>query len=911
MSDSKSKKWKNNNKNKFKHNNKSKRKKYRSKKTNKSNNKNDSISKSTMKDPRFKKVFTDPRFKSMPQTQKDPNKIQVDSRFSSMFTDPAFRTGYRIDRYGREITNNEAYDLHKFYELDKNTNNIQNEGYEAELEQEDDEESKHKLNKAMQKKVEKFKKGDDDMDENEFDNLWDDNENEIIKPFTIKEKKLLNRKAGKMFAYDADSATSSSSESDYNYNKLSTKEVGDDSRAVLDDKNINDSYDCIPTNRLAIVNCDWDNICSNDIYMIFRSFMPSEGSIIKVSIYPSEYGMKMLKKEQEMGPDANIWKNNKLSNDVKQMENIANFIDANEEQNDNNEEDNNNNNESDTSSSDCDETVKALHEEMHKLEKLEDTIVAIKEGRPGDVLEDEVDIIYNKQALRKYELQKLRYYYAIAEFDSISTCDKLYQQLNGREYRHTCNVLNLSFVDSDFIAPYSARDICIDIPPNYIAASDKQTNALGSTYLELSWDKTDPNRIELCQRTFNDEQLNTMDLEAYLQDDDGITDAGFDTDYPVTEYDTDTPNKKVLIKGKARNRYKDILAEFKQMEKNINNSSDENGNISGTTDDDDDDGLFNINVGNILQKRLKYKQEKLENKIRNVKLRIENLSSSSCDGSDGIDDDEKDINGNKKDTFYIDDEISKLNDWIDTQKRLKVDINNINKNNNLEVKNLKKRKRDSDENIYDNDDDDEPLCIDGDMDDDELNDPYFNQEINLGMGMGIGPPKKKQKLDINNNAKEFNFNEEDKKKRAMLEMMMATNDDIAGKYDPENTEIDKEKLVKSLNKKLKRNWRLRWLIKKKVKEKLKENDTFEFDENDNRFGAIMNDPDFAIDPTNVLFKNSKVMNKLLKNTRKMRLNNKWNKKNKINNNNNKVVNIDSNKLIESLKIKNEKIVKLK
>lgn len=106
-------------------------------------------------------------------------------------------------------------------------------------------------------------------------------------------------------------------------------------------------------------------------------------------------------------------------------------------------------------------------------------------------------------------------------------------------------------MEDDFEAPHEPKDVCCAIPEKYVAASNKQTNALGSTWLELSWDQTDPNRKIMCQKAFDDKQMEEMDLDAYLQGDDGITDAGFDTDYPVTEYDTDTPNKKVLIKRRV------------------------------------------------------------------------------------------------------------------------------------------------------------------------------------------------------------------------------------------------------------------------------------------------------------------------------------------------------------------------
>ena len=50
-----------------------------------------------------------------------------------------------------------------------------------------------------------------------------------------------------------------------------------------------------------------------------------------------------------------------------------------------------------------DERVQGLHAEMERLEKLDDTNAASKQGCAG-VFEDDVD---NQQALRKYALQKL------------------------------------------------------------------------------------------------------------------------------------------------------------------------------------------------------------------------------------------------------------------------------------------------------------------------------------------------------------------------------------------------------------------------------------------------------------------------------------------------------------------------
>ena len=44
-----------------------------------------------------------------------------------------------------------------------------------------------------------------------------------------------------------------------------------------------------PSARLAVVNLDWDNIRADDLMVVFSSFTPANGRILKISIYPSEF----------------------------------------------------------------------------------------------------------------------------------------------------------------------------------------------------------------------------------------------------------------------------------------------------------------------------------------------------------------------------------------------------------------------------------------------------------------------------------------------------------------------------------------------------------------------------------------------------------------------------------------------
>ena len=51
--------------------------------------------------------------------------------------------------------------------------------------------------------------------------------------------------------------------------------------------------------------------------------------------------------------------------------------------------------------------------------------------------------------MREYQLNRLKYYYAVASFDSPETANAIYDACNGFEYQTSGILLDLSFIDDD------------------------------------------------------------------------------------------------------------------------------------------------------------------------------------------------------------------------------------------------------------------------------------------------------------------------------------------------------------------------------------------------------------------------------------------------------------------------------
>ena len=221
------------------------------------------------------------------------------------------------------------------------------------------------------------------------------------------------------------------------------------------------------TSRIAVVNLDWDNIRAADLMAVFASFLPSTGRLTKVSVYPSDFGKERMEREEMEGPPKDIF-----------TLKAEDYSDSNSE---------------------ADEDVAD--------EKIKDQIVKPDEG-------DEFD----SAKLRQYQLERLRYYFAILDFSSLTAAKAIYDSADGAEYLSTANFFDLRFVpDSTDFTSDIARDECTRVPEGY-KPNEFITDALQHSKVKLTWDADDVTRKEVQARAFRGSRkdIDENDLKAYL-----------------------------------------------------------------------------------------------------------------------------------------------------------------------------------------------------------------------------------------------------------------------------------------------------------------------------------------------------------------------------------------------------------
>ncbi|CAL1536179.1 unnamed protein product [Lymnaea stagnalis] len=366
-------------------------------------------------DPRFAHIATDPRFRPMPKSKR---KVKIDSRFQSLFTNTHFSHRTDIDKRGRPILDSSKKNKHvmeKFYELSDNSDSEKD---EADNDEASKEPAPKKLKKDTRGRVVSPKKdakteSDDKPEESESATSSESEDDDTELPEFTQE-----------FALEE-------TEIDHKWNELHT-----DAPAISES-----------TRRLAVCNMDWDYVKAQDLFILFKSFVPEGGQVKSVTIYPSEFGKERMSEEALLGP-------REIREGVKE-EDVR------------------------------DDEVKGRKKNKKQVKDQKKIKQTEKEREAAQT-----------EKLREYQLNRLRYYFAVVDCDSVGTADMIYSECDGREYQLSSVRLDLRFIPDDMTfddepkESFSEEQSIVGYQP-----SQFNSTALSQAKVEVTWDETEFDRL--------------------------------------------------------------------------------------------------------------------------------------------------------------------------------------------------------------------------------------------------------------------------------------------------------------------------------------------------------------------------------------------------------------------------------
>lgn len=347
--------------------------------------------------------------------------VQIDKRFAHMLRDDGFSSKTKVDRHGRKLLKNSGLrELKNYYRLAE----------DADVGSDGDE--------VIQEELEKASARDDIASSTSSDDR------------TSEEEGVDSAEENEVFGL--------------------LDEQGTDGKGVP-------MGEASP--RIAVVNLDWDNIRAIDLMAVFSSFAPSGGRIMKISVYPSDFGRERMEREDLEGPPKDIFGAENATRDGTDM-------------------------------SDSEGDLSEDPDEEKEEEDIRKSLLREDNG------ED-----FNSTKLRRYQLERLRYYFAVLVCSSTPVAQAIYNAVDGTEYLTTANFFDLRFIpDHVNFAADKARDECERVPDGY-RPNEFITDALQHSKVRLTWDADDGTRKEAQKRAFGGSRtdIDENDLKAYIGSD--------------------------------------------------------------------------------------------------------------------------------------------------------------------------------------------------------------------------------------------------------------------------------------------------------------------------------------------------------------------------------------------------------
>ena len=177
--------------------------------------------------------------------------------------------------------------------------------------------------------------------------------------------------------------------------------------------------------RLAVCNMDWDRVRAVDIFILLNSWKPANGVIKSVTIYPSEYGLKQIELRKTARSSARNDQNRSSRKISKwylrtRWSSTSNYVCRNGK------------------SSGQQSEVEAEEEPEDPEIKSDDDDDNINPQTFNEDDDPDTTDPATRERLRKYQLNRLKYYYAVVECDTVENCRENLRRMRWARVRDQC-----------------------------------------------------------------------------------------------------------------------------------------------------------------------------------------------------------------------------------------------------------------------------------------------------------------------------------------------------------------------------------------------------------------------------------------------------------------------------------------
>ncbi|XP_018563697.1 ESF1 homolog [Anoplophora glabripennis] len=177
--------------------------------------------------------------------------------------------------------------------------------------------------------------------------------------------------------------------------------------------------------------------------------------------------------------------------------------------------------------------------------------------------ENEEGSSYHMEKLRQYQLNRLKYYYAVISFDTPNSANKIYTECDGKEYESSATKIDLRFIPDSMEFDDEPKEMCDKLPDvNRYQPRFFTTTALQQAKVDLTWDETNPERLEIAEKLKNGkvDGISDADLQNYLASSSGEEETEDEEEEKIQEESG----------GSSIDKYKALLQDIEKKEKSKN-----------------------------------------------------------------------------------------------------------------------------------------------------------------------------------------------------------------------------------------------------------------------------------------------------------------------------------------------------